>query len=387
MREKVKMPLPANGATAQTRRPDGAEIRKQLERMLAHPLFKNSQRYPKLLRHVVGRAIEGRQGELKERTMGIELFGRMPGYDTNADPIVRATAGEIRKHIALYYQDDGREDLIRIRFSPGSYIPEFRFQQATRPAEGRITRPRRRSALNAFWDPVLESTSAVLLCVGQRQFLGCAAEREQQDARDLPYSPISEAGGAAAVTLFELYYLGSQNVAFSDAGAVARLAGLFHSEGKSYQVRGERATTLFDLRSSPVVLVGAFNNDWTMRLTGPLRFGFERTGDIFWLKDHADPDRQDRAISYSTPYLRLAQDYALVSRVLDPTTDRMVVAVGGLTGYGTAAAAEFLSGIAIEAVARDAPRKWARKNLQLVVGTEVIAGHCGPARLLETHFW
>jgi hypothetical protein len=189
------------------------------------------------------------------------------------------------------------------------------------------------------------------------------------------------------VTLFELYYLGSQNVAFSDTLALTRLTGLFHSRNKLYQLRGEHSTTLSDLRSGPVVLVGAFNNDWTMRLTGPLRFGFERDGDIFWLKDHANPDRRDRAVSYTTPYLRLAQDYALISRVLDPITERMVVVVAGLTGYGTAAAAEFLSGATLKAVAHDAPKNWARKNLQLVVGTEVIAGNCGPARLLEKHFW
>ena len=87
------------------------------------------------------------------------------------------------------------------------------------------------------------------------------------------------------------------------------------------------------------------------------------------------------------PYLRLAQDYALVSRVLDPTTERMVVVVAGLTGYGTAAAAEFLSGSGMKVIAHDAPKHWARKNLQLVLGMDVISGNSGPARVLEKHFW
>lgn len=380
-------PRPPSGASLSPRQPERGEVRQQLERMLAHPLFKNSQRYSKLLQHVVSRTTEGHPGELKERTIGIEVFGRTPGYDTNADPIVRITAGETRKRIALYYQDDGQKDPIHIGLSPGSYIPEFPIQAAAVPPVVRPARAPRRSALDAFWAPVVESASPVLVCVGQRQFLGCAAEPEQRDGADLPRRGLSQEGGAAAVTLFELYYLGSQNVAFSDALALTRLTGLFHSRNTPYQLRGEHSTTLADLRSGPVVLVGAFNNDWTMRLTGPLRFAFEREGDIFWLKDHADPDRRDRAVSYSTPYLRLAQDYALISRVLDSITERMVVVVAGLTGYGTAAAAEFLSGTGMEAVARHAPRNWGRKNLQLVVGTEVIAGNCGPARLLERHFW
>src|SRR5438552_143370 len=60
-----------------------AAIREQLERMLANPLFKNSKRYPNLLRYIVERTLEGSPGELKERTLGIEVFGRSPAYDTN----------------------------------------------------------------------------------------------------------------------------------------------------------------------------------------------------------------------------------------------------------------------------------------------------------------
>jgi hypothetical protein len=98
-------------------------IRKQLERMLANPLFKNSKRYPNLLRYIVEHTLEGSSSELKERNLGVHVFGRELDYDTNADPIVRATAGEIRKRIAQYYHEHGHEDEIRIELSPGSYVP------------------------------------------------------------------------------------------------------------------------------------------------------------------------------------------------------------------------------------------------------------------------
>src|SRR5437016_12255802 len=74
-----------------------AAIQAQLERILQNPLFKNSKRYPTLLRYVVERTLDGHPGELKERTLGIEVFGREPDYDTNLDPVVRTTAAEIRK--------------------------------------------------------------------------------------------------------------------------------------------------------------------------------------------------------------------------------------------------------------------------------------------------
>src|ERR1051325_3405774 len=81
----------------------------------------------------------------------------------------------------------------------------------------------------------------------------------------------------------------------------------------------------------------------TTRLTGPMRFSFERDANTFRIKDHQNPGIRDRAINYDTPYLQLTEDFALISRVLDPTTERMVVVVAGLTGYGTVAAGEFVS--------------------------------------------
>jgi hypothetical protein len=101
-------------------------IHEQLERILASPLFKNSRRYPNLLRYVVERSLEGHTGHVKERTLGIEVFGRDPDYDTNLDPVVRTSAVEIRKRIAQYYHEPGHETEIRIDFPAGTYLPEFR---------------------------------------------------------------------------------------------------------------------------------------------------------------------------------------------------------------------------------------------------------------------
>ena len=103
-------------------------IQPQLERILANPLFKNSKRYPNLLRYVVERTLDGHPGELKERTLGIEVFGREPDYDTNLDPVVRTTAAEIRKRLAQYYQEPNHETeprmldrLITSRFGLGRF--------------------------------------------------------------------------------------------------------------------------------------------------------------------------------------------------------------------------------------------------------------------------
>ena len=64
----------------------------QLDVLVASPYFRTSKRYPSFLRFVVEQELAGNGGELKERTIGIEVFGRAITYDTNDDPIVRVTA-------------------------------------------------------------------------------------------------------------------------------------------------------------------------------------------------------------------------------------------------------------------------------------------------------
>src|SRR5258708_27375850 len=78
-----------------------------------------------MVRYVVEHALSGDSGQLKERTLGIEVFARDPHYDTNLDPVVRTTAGEIRKRIAQYYHEPGHEGEVRIDLPAGSYLPEF----------------------------------------------------------------------------------------------------------------------------------------------------------------------------------------------------------------------------------------------------------------------
>src|ERR1035437_9724583 len=99
---------PTGGTWIPEKDADKAAVRVQLERLLANPSFRNSKRYPALLRFVVERVLEGHTDSLKERTLGIEVFHRDPNYDTNQDPVVRTTAVEVRKRLALYRLEERR---------------------------------------------------------------------------------------------------------------------------------------------------------------------------------------------------------------------------------------------------------------------------------------
>jgi len=177
-------------------------------------------------------------------------------------------------------------------------------------------------------------------------------------------------------------------VALRDVTTVARVAGVLQVLGKPYRIRAESATSFADLRDGPVVLIGAFNNDWTIRLTGAQRFTFEQDEESRWIADRQNPARKNWAVNLTTPLPKLTEDYALISRVLDPTTDRMLVVAAGLRGYGTTAAGEFLTSPEyLASIAKGAPKNWEHKNLQVVLATKVINGNSGPPRVVATNFW
>jgi hypothetical protein len=396
---------------------DREAVREQLERILADPLFRNSKRFPALLRYVVEQTLDNPSADLKERTLGVEVFGRQPNYDTNEDPIVRATAAEIRKRIAQYYQNPEHYAELRIQLHPGSYVPEFEKPGLVAPlspppaaepavqhrwtnfwpvAAAIVTMAlaaigfklwRAPTVLDQFWAPVINSSGTVLVGIGQRSFLASAQEPGRPQNPDLPSPDLFRAPGIPT-RITDMYYFGSQNVALDDARTLGRITGLLLSRGKSYHILGETSASFSDLRSGPVILIGAFNNDWTLRLTGPMRFTFERDANTFRVKDHLNPSIRNRAVNYDTPYLELTEDYAVISRVLDPTTERMVVVVAGLTGYGTLAAGEFVSTPAyMEAAMQGAPPRWQGKNVQLVIATKVIRGNSGPPRVVDRNYW
>src|ERR1700733_12966792 len=109
---------------------DREQVLKELDAILSSYHFRGSKRYPALLKYVVNAALNGRAGDLKERTLGIEVFDRDPDYDTSADTVVRFTAGEVRKRIAQYYHENGLSSRVHIEIPRGSYAPEFILQPA-----------------------------------------------------------------------------------------------------------------------------------------------------------------------------------------------------------------------------------------------------------------
>jgi hypothetical protein len=234
-----------------------------------------------------------------------------------------------------------------------------------------------RSATDRFWFPVWGSSDSIMVCLGG---LGAGSFQE-----GLTANPANAEGGPTVLDVMR-----NDHVAFADAVTMARLTGLFRENRKRYDIRKGPAFTLNDFRKGPVVLIGAFNNVWTMRLGTRLRFTFERdpASRTPYIRDRLNPLRKDWKSDDSLPYSKFNGDYAIVSRFVDPRTERAVVVVAGIAKDGTMAAGEFVTEARyLEALAKRAPADWEHKNLQVVIATEVINGNVGPPRILETYFW
>jgi Tol biopolymer transport system component len=94
----------------------------RLERVLASRALAGCPQLQRMLQHIVTLSLEGRAGELKEFSIGVDVFGRPDSYDPKLDAIVRVNARRLRERLQAYYREEGREDPVRIEIAKGAYV-------------------------------------------------------------------------------------------------------------------------------------------------------------------------------------------------------------------------------------------------------------------------
>jgi hypothetical protein len=411
----------------------------ELQQVLASSHFCNSKRYPALLQYIVEKTLAGESDSLKERTLGIEVFDRPVSYDTNADTVVRYTAGEVRKRLSLYYHELDRRPAIQISLPAGSYIPEFvdcredleaggeaeilhgtlvagaanmphgseanplwhardelslAGQVASSPfavhehrraharriwrvvlglagliaiggVAWRYTAAHPKTPLESFWAPVLHDQQGITVCLGGSVFSQTHLSGVATATKDVDYPFIS----------------------MQSAAAVAQISALLErSGGVTTQLESAAATPLTDLRDHPVILLGGYNNQWTLRFLGPLRFHFSPVTSAEAIADATDPERhwqRDPSMPYSN-----ADDYAVVARFRDATTGSWVIVLAGLGRNGTEAAAQFATSEHYMQLLRDqAGTDLATRNVEAVLKVSVIDGKTGAPSIVAVQVW
>lgn len=412
-------------------------VRSQLERILSDGRFAASKRYPQLLRYIVEETLADNEENLKERTIGVEVFHRSPDYDTNLDPVVRLCAAEVRKRLALYYQFPAHGGELRIDLNPGSYVPVFSQPSSeassiivdTLPAEvvfkpeqiipppkdrkisGRAwfmvsgaiivalvilgarywsgqekqkitsNTEKQKSDLEKVWSPLLTSKRPILFCVGGTELL-----------LSPPGSPLTELqSGADDESSLQALKDKNDFVPFSDVQILSRFVSLVGAQGHAFTVQNSRTTVPSQLREGPVVLIGALNNDWTLNRTSSLRFhleGPEGPSRVYWIADKLHPELRRWQVSTLAPRRNVITDYAIAARFNDEATGQALLVAAGIAGSGTRAAGEFLSDEAdLKQLADGSGVDWSRSNFEIVISSQVVNGMQGKPKVEAIEFW
>jgi len=398
------------------------KLRDQLERIVTSSHFRNSRRYPAFLRFVVEHTLDGNIEHLKERTLGIEVFGRQSDYDTNADPIVRVTAGEVRKRIAQYYQDPDREHEVRINLPLGSYIPQFlptnhRYKDQVVIPEPEMVVPGPPTVEKLVTNKKLHWWHyLVLSCILIALILVGAFWKRSNNAPGMSYfwgsfvkspDPVLIVMGVHAIDATGKYLPAGTDTSIlrreqptllsamsrldmlpiSDLIGYSKVTDLLTKRSQTYQTQSSATTNLEELQHGPVVLFGGLNNIWTLRLTSVLRYKFVTVSDsLYEIQDSQNPAKV-WALDNTQPAIAGTRDYAIVARYFDPTIERPVIVIAGIGKNGTVAATEFLTTDKYRESFISSEKSHMGRNVEIVLSTDALDGKPGPPHVVASYFW
>lgn len=409
------------------------ELLEELHRVLESQFFRTSKRCSAMLRYVVEHAAITPDANVKERTIGVEVFQRSPDYDTTADPVVRTTAGEIRKRLAQYFAEHPQAKLL-ITLPPGSYLPiirerayeEHRTEPPTAiqepvstPADERLhvvgapsivpvvaqadAGPKRwryyllfaatavvitvcalawkvmhRSSLEDFWNPITSSGQHPNICLGDLTSLIKPTSGDEQ-ALATSQSGLVRTG------------VGSRDqMALADVAALNKVAGYLAVHGSSGTVLNAASTSFAQLRDQPLILIGGRSNQWSMREMSHLPFQIvngpaER---IVGIRDSRKGDDLLWMVDFNTPYEQIKKEYAIVARFRNPETNQPTLLVAGVGANGTIAGSVFATQANyLDQFAAGAPAGWSKGNVEVVLETDIIHGDYAPPRILASATW
>lgn len=421
--EFSRLPMPvspqpeSNHGTSGAR--DAEQVRAHLKRILESPAFRSSKRSQSFLEYTVEKVLAGEQDALKERNIAVDVFGRLPDANLNEDTIVRVGAREVRRRLAQYHSlPESANDEIHIDLPAGSYVPEWHANgtrqtagQAARPALS-LPRPALRGrwmlaaagaavlaaaayfawppdAFLRFWKPFTTGGNVLIATAHPTVFhlssRALSLDR-QKPANPLPFMqhvpdvPPGEINGTDLVTVRDQY------VGFGDMVAASELARMLGTANVNARLRMATQVDFSDLRETPLILIGAYSNRWTMELTKSYRFRFSVSGD----KPAIEEAGGQRV--WSLPVLHddgtSHEDFVLISRVFASPAGRPVISAAGLKQFGTEAAGHILADAAhLDPILEKLPAGWEKKNLQILLHVQVIGNSPSAPDIVAVHLW
>jgi hypothetical protein len=236
----------------------------------------------------------------------------------------------------------------------------------------RFTGTAQNRAFNEFWQPWKTSSKPVIIAIGSNAVYRLSTQLTDNYAREhnletygaeffVPIDPNSTVKGS------DIQPAGDSFVALGDVAAVSTVVAALTHQQQAFQERFPNDISFAELRSTPTVLVGGFNNPMTIELTKYLPFVLSARKEI---DDTRSPGRHWMLNASEDSHH--TEDYAIITRLAQKNGDAPILSVAGMGSYGTQAAATFIcSPASIAQLAHQLPNDWANHDLQLVLHVSV----------------
>jgi len=374
------------------------EKREALKRLLHSRHFAKTKRVSRFLEFACEQAFLGNSEKLNEYLIGVEIYERGSGFDPQQDAIVRVQAHEIRRRLKEYYEQEGKEDPLRIDFPPGHYVPTFsrsdprpaaselplsgqETAQSSAPGASRLRGNRSvlflvlLSALLAallvreryfvqpaatkapiplpdsmtwFWEPFLPPAEPPLIVIPNHPMLRLGHEGDSPatlaQSTHIPKEKLPEFRDTIHFRELKEFHFVSSMTDFTAVGETLGLLNfyeLFSRAGLKVRVKESRLVDYEMVKRGNTILLGG-NQPWSGRI-----FLYP---DGFWFHAGVISNKQPR--SGELPVYRpefdpvtnsLRKDYALVLMLANEKKNQRILLVYGIYTQGSQAAIEYVT--------------------------------------------
>jgi len=354
-------------------------VREQIDRLTTSQAFRNRLTLQRLLRFLGEHSLDSAAPDLKEYTVGVELFGKPESYDPQADPSARVQLGKLRQKLDEYYRTEGASDPLILEIPQRRFALHTSRRAADVPETPIAAEPVRRGpatsltlpvllailaaigwtlfltrnlspsrsasshqgdVVSRFWHAVAAGTKPTTVCLATPLFLGVAGNRyrsprietfEQAQSNPEIRKLLGVVGGGPLTREYDFTGVGEAIAAFL-------FGGLFSRMNAPVDVRLEPALSWEDIKTSNVVFLGSTKFNQKLReIPLPTNFIVEPGG----IRNLSPLPGEPAVYSATrTSAGQVIEDYALISRIPGLTPGLTYYLFGSRSSYGSWSTAE-----------------------------------------------
>ncbi len=371
------------------------EKREELRRILESKHFASSPKKSRFLEFVSEQTFVGNGDKLNEYLIGVEVYDRGPEFDSQKDPIVRVQAHEIRRLLKKYYDDEGKDSVMRLELPSGAYVPVFARAATERAAAAElhstpaISGSRRGAGLHLaltltlasacfvlallligrgwqsrkvvqsvqaralpeglewFWSPFLPPAEAPLIVIPNHPLLRAAHDGDSPEtlasSHEIPKSELPEFRDTIHFRELKRFRFVPSVTDFTSVGetmGVVSLCQMFFQVGQGCRLQQSRLVNLEEIKANNAILLGG-NQSWSGRVFLNVE-GFHFQSGVILNRNPQLGEKPVYKPEFDPLTNQLRRDYALVLMLPNERSDNRVLLIYGVYTQGSQAAIEYL---------------------------------------------